>query len=73
MPHILVFKVQLSVDKVSIYTINAYNAPIKSKQARRSIDVLIEVSKLLYKCVLIMRDFNLYHTNWDNCTINPII
>lgn len=31
---------------------------------------MIEVPELLHKRVLIIRDFNLHHTNWDNHTVN---
>lgn len=71
MPNILVLKFQPNIDKEPVYIINSYNAPMRSKRAASSVDIIIEVPELLHKCVLIMRDFNLHYTNWDNCTINP--
>lgn len=41
-----------------------------SKQASRFVDITMEVSELLHKRVLIMRDFHLHHTDWDNRTVN---
>ncbi len=71
MPDILVLEVQPSIDKQPVYIINSYNAPIGTKQAGRSVDIMMEVSELLHKRELIMGDFNLYHTDWDNRTVNP--
>ena len=31
---------------------------------------MMEVSELLRNCVLIIGNFNLHYTNWDNCTVN---
>ncbi len=70
MPDILVLEVQLSIDKEPVYIISSYNAPMGSKQAGRSVDIMIEVPELLHNRVLIMGDFNLHHTNWDNRTVN---
>lgn len=70
---ILPLKVQPSVNKEPIYIINAYNISIRSKQAGKSVDTIIKVSELLYKCIFIMKNFNLYYTNWNKCTINFII
>lgn len=44
-----------------------------SKQASRFVDIIIEVPKLLHKLMLIIGDFNLHYTDWDNCTINPTV
>lgn len=68
---ILVLKFQPSVDKKPVYIINSYNAPMRSERAGRSVDIMIEIPKLLHKWVLIIGDFNLHYTNWDNCIINP--
>lgn len=35
-----------------------------------SLHIMIEVSELLNKFLLIIVDFDLYHTNRDNCTVN---
>ena len=73
MPDMLVLKVQPSVDEEQVYIINSYNAPIGSERAGRSVDIMIEVLELLHKRVLIMEDFNLHHTNWNNRTVNPTV
>lgn len=70
MPNIFVLEVQPSVDKKPAYIMNFYNTPIKSEQAGRSVDIMIKVLELLHNRVLIIEDFNLYHTNWDNYTVN---
>lgn len=70
MPNILVLEVKPSLDKEPIYIINAYNAPIGSERGGRSVDIMIAPG-LMNKRVLIMRDINLHHTDWDNRTVNP--
>ncbi len=32
---------------------------------------MMEVPELLHKRMLIMGDFNLHHTDWDNRSVNP--
>ncbi len=54
MPDILVLEVQPSIDKEPVYIINSYNVSIGSKQAGRSVDLMMEVPELLHKRVLIM-------------------
>lgn len=63
MPDILVLEIQPSINKELIYIINAYNTSIESKEAGKSIDILIKILKLIYKCILIMEDFHLHYTN----------
>ena len=73
MPDILVLEVQPSVDEEPVYIINSYNSPVGSKQTGRSVDIMMEVPVLLHKRMLIMGDFNLHHTDWDNRTVNPTV
>lgn len=70
MPDILILEVQPSVNKELVYIINFYDAPMGNKQVGRSVDIMMEVPELLHKRVLIMGNFNLHHTDWDNCTVN---
>ena len=63
MTDILVLEVQPSIDKEPVYIIKSYNTPIKSKQAGRHMDIMMKVLELLHKRVLIMRNFNLHHTD----------
>ena len=63
MPDILLLEVQPSIDKEPVYIINSYHSPMGSKQASRCVDIMMEVPELLHKRVLIMRDFNMYHTD----------
>ncbi len=71
MTDILILEVLPSIDKEPVYIINSYNTPMKSKLAGRPVDIMMKVPELLHKCMLIIRDFNLHHTDWDNRTVNP--
>lgn len=73
MPNILILKVQPNINKEQVDIINSYNALIKSKPIGGSVDIIIKILELLYKHVLIIGDFNLYHTNWDNYIMNLIV
>lgn len=72
MPDLLVLELKPGSNEESIFIVNIYNIPARSKQAGKSAKILMSVSDIWQKCLLIMGDLNLYHTNWDDCTVHPI-
>lgn len=64
-------ELKLDLGKKSLFVANIYNAPLGYKRAGRSIDILMTVPEIWQKQLLIIRDINLHHPNWDNRTIHP--
>lgn len=70
MSDVLVSKVEPSMDEEPIYIPNVYNAPVGSKQAGDSAEIVMGYIGLLRKRAFIMGEVNLHHTDWDNRTFN---
>lgn len=56
--------------KPLIYVLNLYNALINSHHSRRTTELLMKNQLLMSNQVLIRRDLNLYHIDWDEQTFN---
>lgn len=69
--NVIVLEVKPSIDKMLIYIFNIYNLLIRSERAGNSAEIMIRAIGFLRKQVLIIGNVNLYHTDWDKCTIKP--
>ena len=67
----LLLKIQVgATSKLLIYVLNLYNTPINSHHLGKTAELVMKNQSLMTNQVLIRRDLNLHHIDWDAQTFN---